>query len=910
MVAESRARAPAGQGAWTQARRLLHGPLRHLVTGQVLGQAADGLAQIAFAQVVLFEVGRGVTPWELAKLLAVSLVPFSLVGPFAGVLIDRWDRRRTMVVVSMVRAGLMVASIGVLVTDSQPLGYLAILVLLASSRFVLVAKGAALPRTVGPGDLVDANAVSSLAGMTATFVGAVAGSTFVAAVPVGGLLAGAALYLAAAVAFGRLPPVGGGEEKAPALAGLRRVAAELADGVRATVTTPAIRRPLAALWGHRTLLGAGTVVLVLIADERYGLEAPGYGMALVVIGVGAFVGTWLAPLLARRAPPRRLLPLSFLLGGMAAMLGGFYPNLVVLMLATGIAGLAFQLLKVFVDALVQEAAPDRIRGRVFSVHDVLYNVAFVLAALALVPVWESGRERMLLWWTAIGFLAVAGGMLFERVRLRRPAGAPRFGALRAAAVAAGLLPGLSFPEMDLWWCGFVGLVPLLLIVIGAPDRREAVVRAWLGGVGYFVFVHHWLTPTVGPFILPLALFLALGWTLWGGLAWSLLRDGQASWWAVVLVPAAWVAFEFLRSWEGLGGPWGLLGAGQWTQPWSLAPAALGGVWLVGFGLVAINVAIAGVAARRLSLRPLAVAVVLYAIASWLARTPEPAGSITVAGIQPGVIHEVEPRFDEHERLTATLAPGQVDLVVWAESSVGFDPEAYPAHLDRLRALAAEVEAPLLINVDARRGEDGIFKSSVLVQPEGIVDRYDKMRLVPFGEYVPLRPLFGWVSELTQAAEEDRRRGDELAVLDADGVAVGPLVCFESAFPDLSRELAGDGADLIVLQTATTTFQGSWAQAQHASLAAVRAVESGRPVVHAALSGVSAVFDASGERLAWMGNDQTGVYVVEVPLAGGTTPFVRFDEWVPASSFLLLLGAALRSGYRRAAADHPSMAQLT
>jgi apolipoprotein N-acyltransferase len=277
--------------------------------------------------------------------------------------------------------------------------------------------------------------------------------------------------------------------------------------------------------------------------------------------------------------------------------------------------------------------------------------------------------------------------------------------------------------------------------------------------------------------------------------------------------------------------------------------------------------------------------------------------VAVAGVQPGVIHGPEERLRAHEAATLPLAGAHPDVVVWGESSVGLDVESRPDQLARLASVAHAVGADVLVNVDARRGPGGIYKSSVLVGPDGPVGRYDKIRMVPFGEHIPLRPVLGWASSVSQAASEDRRRGSGLRLLPAGDLRIGPLVCFESAFPDLSRQLATQGADLIVVQAATTTFQGSWAQPQHASLAAVRAVESGRPVVHLAVSGVSAAFDASGRRLAWMGADQRGAVMVPVPLTKAETPYARFGDWLPYTCALgtasSLLGVALR---RRANGD--------
>ena len=153
----------------------------------------------------------------------------------------------------------------------------------------------------------------------------------------------------------------------------------------------------------------------------------------------------------------------------------------------------------------------------------------------------------------------------------------------------------------------------------------------------------------------------------------------------------------------------------------------------------------------------------------------------------------------------------------------------PDLAQRLAALSREVGADILVNVDARRSDrPGIYKSSVLVGPDGPTgDRYDKMRLVPFGEYIPARSLLGWATSVGKAAGEDRRQGTEQVVMDVGhGLRVGPMVCFESAFPDMSRHLAEDGAEVLVAQSSTSTFQRSWAPEQHASLAALRAAETG------------------------------------------------------------------------------------
>jgi apolipoprotein N-acyltransferase len=484
-------------------------------------------------------------------------------------------------------------------------------------------------------------------------------------------------------------------------------------------------------------------------------------------------------------------------------------------------------------------------------------------------------------------------------------------------VLLGAPLALAFPRPSLWWLAFFGLAPLVALVRSAPSGREAAITAWLGGAGFFFAVDSFVLSKVGPFAPPLALVLGTTWLPWGWLAWALLhgRPGPGRVLAaLLLVPSAWVAGEYVRAWPGLGGPWGLLGASQWNQPAVLALASVGGVWAVGFLLVAVNVGVAvallpgvrvwpsvpaeGGARLAVAMAGLGVPLVLLAgTLAYAAARPAPAaaGTMRVALVQPGVIDQVEARLRASEAATLGLAGSRPDLVVWGESSVGRDPDRNPADLARIAAAARAVGVPLLVNVDADRagGGGGIYKSSVLVGPDGRrLGSYDKMRLVPFGEYVPLRPLFGWVTRFTDAAAADRRRGTRLRVLHAGPVAAGPLVCFESAFPDLARTLAARGADLVVVQSATTTFQRSWAPDQHASLAAVRAVESGRPVVQAALSGVSAAFDARGRRLAWRPASWRGAVVVELPRSREATPYVRFGDWLPRACCLAVVLAAL------------------
>ncbi|MEV7639989.1 apolipoprotein N-acyltransferase [Streptomyces rubiginosohelvolus] len=486
-----------------------------------------------------------------------------------------------------------------------------------------------------------------------------------------------------------------------------------------------------------------------------------------------------------------------------------------------------------------------------------------------------------------------------------------------ALLLAGALPALAFPAPGLWWFAYVALVPWLLLIRTARTPRRAVLDGWIGGIGFVIAVHHWLMPSLHVFIVLLAALLGLLWAPWGLLVSRLLGgspSARRAVAAVVVVPSGWLLIELVRSWEGLGGPWGLLGASQWEVSPALRVASVGGVWLVSLLVLAVNTGVALLIAVPRARKAAGVALLVCALSvtamwAWAPR-PESAGTVRIAVVQPGVVEgpgSVARRLDRGEELTRPLAGRGVDLVVWGESSIGAGAWENPETARRLAELSRLVGADLLVNVDARQtdgsGRSGIFKSAVLVGPDGPTgDRYDKMRLVPFGEYVPARSLLGWATSVGKAAGEDRLRGDRQVVMTlpdgARGLRIGPLVCFETAFPDMSRRLVRDGAQVLVAQSATSTFQESWAPAQHASLGALRAAENGRPMVHATLTGISAAYGPRGERVGRpLGTDASAAEVFDLPLAGGETLYGRFGDWPVYGAFAALAALCAVEGLR-------------
>jgi apolipoprotein N-acyltransferase len=480
---------------------------------------------------------------------------------------------------------------------------------------------------------------------------------------------------------------------------------------------------------------------------------------------------------------------------------------------------------------------------------------------------------------------------------------------------------LVFPGISLSYFAWFGLVPGMVLFVRADSTREALARGWWFGAGYLIAMLSWMSQEIGPGLLLIGLVAGITWSpfavfarlLLGGCAES--SPGVARWpgdraWqrfglALIVLPATWLIPEWVRSYQGLGGPWDLYGASQWQHPAVLALAAVGGIWLVSVALVIANAGITVLLGALIpglltpGARPWATgtrrpwlaagglaALIAAAGAGPLAFTLTPpfpvARTVTVALVQPGTVTNVALRVHASESLTASLSKGgslggvTPDLIVWGESSIADDltlPSSAPL-LRQIEVLSAKDGAEIVVSQDATPPGKGHEKWAVVVSPSGIHGIYVKTRLVPFGEYIPFREQLNWLTKISNAASSNMVPGTGAHVLmmtDRQGrpLPVGLLVCFESAFPDMSRVDADHGAELIVYQSSTPTFQGTWGPDQHGSLAAIRAAETGRPVVQAALTGDTVAFDARGREVAWLGQSGHGVIPVTLQLPAGT-----------------------------------------
>ncbi|MFI7137478.1 MFS transporter [Streptomyces massasporeus] len=398
---------------------------RRLLAVRLLSQGADGVYQVALAAYVVFSPEKETSAAGVASAMAVLLLPYSLVGPFAGVLLDRWRRRQVLLFGSLLRALLALAT-ALLILSPAPdwLFYVSALCVTAVNRFVLSGLSAALPRVVDADRLVIANSLSPTAGTLAATAGG--GLAFVVRLAVADsdaavVLVGAGLYLCAALAslsmarelLGPDRPLPR-EEIGTALTGTAR---DLAAGVR-HLAAPQRREAawaLTAMSLMRFCYGALLVMLLMLC--RYALTSTAddglalLGLALGFSSAGFFAAAVVTPWSAGRLGPGRWIVVC---AGAAALLEpalGLPFATAPLLAAAFVLGLTTQGAKIATDTIVQSSVEDGFRGRIFSVYDVLFNVSFVgAAAVAAVMLPPDGRSVLLVITIATIYAAVAVAM--------------------------------------------------------------------------------------------------------------------------------------------------------------------------------------------------------------------------------------------------------------------------------------------------------------------------------------------------------------------------------------------------------------------------------------------------------------------------------------------------------------------
>ncbi len=479
-----------------------------------------------------------------------------------------------------------------------------------------------------------------------------------------------------------------------------------------------------------------------------------------------------------------------------------------------------------------------------------------------------------------------------------------------SAVGGGILLAFGYPPFELTTLSWLGLFGLVWLVATAPSRRSALWSGYLFGLGYFGVILSWLIQVELIAYYPLVMVQAVAVLVMAAGVYR-FRDAPA-WTFVVAAAGVGALTEFLRvRWPVGGFPWGSIGVTVGATP--LRPSAQ---WFGATGWGVILTAMAAMAVlvvlRRLSWKVLGGGVIVLGVIGLAANLwpAVPDGEpISVAIVQgnspcPGTHCEGERRmiYQSHLDLTRGLPTGP-DLVVWPESSTGrqSDPLRNPEVQAAIAEEAVRLEAMIMVGGDLDAGPDHFENVNAVFGSDGkIVGVYWKRHPVPFGEYVPLRPVFARVPALDRVPR-DMIRGTEPALFDLDGVPFGTVISYEGAYARYERQAVRSGATFIVLATNEASFGESPASDQFIAISRMRAAELGVDIVHAAVTGRSAFVHADGriEGLTDLFETTTVDGTLRVRSAGQTL-YVRWGDWLQIAAMIAFLILLVRSWF----ADRP------
>lgn len=465
------------------------------------------------------------------------------------------------------------------------------------------------------------------------------------------------------------------------------------------------------------------------------------------------------------------------------------------------------------------------------------------------------------------------------------------------ALAGGGLVAFSLPPWGWWPLAFVGLALFERAVADAPAGARFR-RAWLTGVGVLAPSTIWMAAFTAPgYVIQVVVFSAL----LGGL----VAASPAGPWRWLALPGAYVTFEAVKGRFPFGGvPLSELAMGQVAGPLG-GLARVGGVILVGLvtGLVGMALAAAARQAWKPAAALAAAVVVALGVAAVAPRAEDSTVSVRVAYVQGGGEQGTrDAETDDREVFLAhydatrdALDPGEVDLIVWPENVVNVDgPIETEREGEELAALAEELETPLVAGVVEGAGPDHFTNASVVFGPDGtVVARYDKVRRVPFGEFVPFRgllePIAGSALPSKDAIIGEDQNTLDVVVTRADrtdeeaDARLGVMISWEVFFGDRGRDGAngaGAPADILLNPTNGSSYSGTLVQSQQVASSRLRAIETGRWVVQAAPTGFSAFVSDAGVVHERSGVSERRVETREIPFRNGRTLWMVWGPWPP------------------------------
>jgi apolipoprotein N-acyltransferase len=507
------------------------------------------------------------------------------------------------------------------------------------------------------------------------------------------------------------------------------------------------------------------------------------------------------------------------------------------------------------------------------------------------------------------------------------------------AAASGLALAAAFPKLDLNLFAWVAFVPLFYAIEGLP-LRSVLKYSWLQGFTCFVGSLYWIAITLHNFarvptllaVLPMLLLAGIMACYTAAAIWAgefLARRLRIP--VLATIPIAWAAAEWVRTYFPIGFPWNLLGYTAYRNLELIQFAEIAGVYGVSALIMFFNTVTYAVVfqiySRRvqtISLGALTAAMGAALIfGSWRIHQLSaiaPQGSLKIAMVQGDIPQSLkwdpkflETSFEIYRSQSEAAARRGADLIVWPEAAAAFffqPVDRYPAQFaadaayrQRLLALAARLGEPIIFGAPALGIEDnrvGFYNRAYLVSPKGTVESwYDKIQLVPFGEYVPLRKLLGGFVNRVVTGFGDMFPGRDQTIFTVGNAKLAVLICYESVFPDLTRRGVKRGAEILVNITNDAWYGKSSAPYQLLAMSAMRSVETKAPMVRVANTGISAVIEPDGTITARTSLFKRGTEIEHVYWRPETTVYVQvgdvFAELCLGLTIVAIVFALMRRG---------------
>jgi len=487
---------------------------------------------------------------------------------------------------------------------------------------------------------------------------------------------------------------------------------------------------------------------------------------------------------------------------------------------------------------------------------------------------------------------------------------------------------LSFPNFEFFFFAWIALVPLLVVIARRPSPFRALILGWAVGTVFFYTTCYWLTysmihygglSTVAAYALLIPPAIVIG--IFPGLAMMLVALAIKRWGigGVLLAPVFWTAFEWVRL-SVTGQLWNALGYSQAFHWYAIQPATWGGVYAISFLIVVVNAALACAIVARQAFwaiwSAILIAIVMAVIYFPVALTSPGTAYygtryLNVVALQPNVPMTAEKSIAEWNELRERHLSMSIQslqaldtttprLVVWPESPMNF---TYASNRT-FQALVADFtktnHTSLLFNSLEPAPNNGSYNSALLINEEGrLIAQYDKIRLMPFGEYVPL-PQWLPGASLISGLVGEFTPGDKYTLMPVADHRAGVFICIESAYPWIARRMTSEGADFLINISNDGYLGPTAVMRQHLANAIFRAVENGRPLLRVTNTGLSAWIGPDGHVLEQTRPFETDVRNWWVTTAKSDTFYTRHGDLFVhvCAAITAMLLVALLIGSRR------------